>query len=121
MGQLSAKLRKTTTGLTFWCPGCEEPHHVTHGWQWDGNADRPTFSPSVLVRSGHFLPMLRSEDKRCWCTYNAEHPDAPAPFKCTQCHSFVREGRIQFLEDCTHVLANQTVELPDLPPHMRDE
>lgn len=29
------------------------------------------------------------------------------------CHSFVTEGRIQFLGDCTHALANQTVDLPD--------
>ena len=30
------------------------------------------------------------------------------------CHSFVTDGRIQFLGDCTHDLAGHTVELPDL-------
>jgi hypothetical protein len=29
------------------------------------------------------------------------------------CHSFVTDGRIQFLSDCTHELAGQTVDLPD--------
>jgi len=29
------------------------------------------------------------------------------------CHSFVTDGRIQFLGDCTHTLAGQTVDLPD--------
>jgi hypothetical protein len=29
------------------------------------------------------------------------------------CHSFVTDGRIQFLNDCTHSLAGQTVDLPD--------
>jgi hypothetical protein len=29
------------------------------------------------------------------------------------CHSFVTNGKIQFLADCTHKLAGQTVELPD--------
>ena len=29
------------------------------------------------------------------------------------CHSFIRDGRIQFLGDCTHHLAGQTVDLPD--------
>ena len=29
------------------------------------------------------------------------------------CHSFVTDGRIQFLGDCTHKLAGQTVDLPD--------
>ena len=30
----------------------------------------------------------------------------------TVCHSFVNNGRIQFLLDCTHHLAGQTVNLP---------
>ncbi len=29
------------------------------------------------------------------------------------CHSLVRDGMIQFLSDCTHKLAGQTVEIPD--------
>ena len=29
------------------------------------------------------------------------------------CHSFVTNGRIQYLGDCTHKLAGQTVDLPD--------
>ena len=28
------------------------------------------------------------------------------------CHSFVRNGRIEFLGDCTHGLAGKTVDLP---------
>jgi hypothetical protein len=31
------------------------------------------------------------------------------------CHSFVTDGKIQFLSDCTHALAGQTVALPDWP------
>lgn len=27
------------------------------------------------------------------------------------CHSFVRNGKIEFLSDCTHELAGKTVEL----------
>ena len=33
----------------------------------------------------------------------------------TVCHSFVTDGRIQFLGDCTHSLAGQTVDLPEFP------
>ncbi|MHC8396108.1 hypothetical protein ACYZT8_21075 [Pseudomonas sp. LB3P93] len=29
------------------------------------------------------------------------------------CHSFVIDGCIQFLGDCTHELASQTVDLPE--------
>jgi hypothetical protein len=32
------------------------------------------------------------------------------------CHSFVIDGRIQFLSDSTHVLAGQTVDLPKWAP-----
>jgi hypothetical protein len=31
------------------------------------------------------------------------------------CHSFVTDGRIQYLGDCTHAMAGQTVDLPDIP------
>lgn len=30
------------------------------------------------------------------------------------CHSFVRNGRIEYLGDCTHHLKGQTVDLPDM-------
>ena len=31
-------------------------------------------------------------------------------------HSYVTDGRIQYLSDCTHPLAGQTVDLPDVEP-----
>lgn len=98
----------------FWCPGCNEQHAVqigAGGWAWNGDVERPTLSPSVLLRSGHHIAPSAS----CWCTYNAEHPTEPAPFKCTRCHSFVRDGKIEFLGDCSHGLAGQTVPLPPWP------
>jgi len=30
------------------------------------------------------------------------------------CHSFIRDGKIQYLSDCHHHLAGQTVELPEI-------
>jgi hypothetical protein len=30
------------------------------------------------------------------------------------CHCFIRDGQIQFLLDCTHALAGQTVPLPPI-------
>lgn len=118
MAQISSKLRSVEGGrLMFWCPGCDGAHQVAVGegpgprWGYNGNPDAPTFTPSVLVRSGHYVP--GEEGKACWCTYNRANPDRPAPFECSVCHSFVTDGRIQFLGDCTHRLAGQTVDLPD--------
>jgi hypothetical protein len=31
------------------------------------------------------------------------------------CHLFLTDGRLQYLGDCTHALAGQTVPLPELP------
>lgn len=97
--------------ITFFCPGCKETHSIkTPGWTFDGNAENPTFSPSVLVRSGHFAPGHKEGDS-CWCTYNKEH--GTNDFECRRCHSFVRNGKIEFLGDCSHELRNQTVDLPE--------
>ncbi len=80
-------------------------------WTWDGNEDAPTISPSILVTSGHHAPGWTGPN--CWCTYNAAHADDPSGFACERCHSFVREGNIQFLADSTHALSGQTVPVPE--------
>ncbi|MGC4033677.1 MAG: hypothetical protein QM754_18485 [Tepidisphaeraceae bacterium] len=40
-----------------------------------------------------------------------KEPDTKWPFTCYRCHSFVRDGQIEFLGDCTHELAGKTVPL----------
>jgi hypothetical protein len=100
MGLLSPILRNAEGGrLIWWCPGCNSAHAIAVGdgagprWTWDGDAARPTFSPSVLV------------------TYDgADVGRAGAPP--AVCHSFVVDGAMQFLGDCTHALAGQTVPIP---------
>lgn len=90
-----ARARRDGDHLIFHCPGCDLLHAPTVGgakrWEWNGSLDLPTLSPSVLVR---------------W-------DDGPDHVQ-KVCHSFVREGRIQFLGDCTHALAGQTIDLPDV-------
>jgi hypothetical protein len=36
------------------------------------------------------------------------------PAESTRCHIFVRDGKIQFLNDCTHELAGKTVPMEPL-------
>ena len=121
MGQLSSKLRGIEGDLVaWWCPGCKQAHQVNTGpggWTYDGNPDAPTFSPSVLVRSGHFAEGWSGG--KCWCTFRRADGE-PSPFQCISCHTFVRGGQIEFLSDCSHALAGQTVPMPDLPPHLTD-
>lgn len=98
--------------VRFWCPGCAEVHAVpvgAGGWQYNGNPDKPTLTPSILVRGGHYAPGYGG--KGCWCDPDPDGDDWG--FKCQQCHSFVTDGRIQFLSDCSHALAGQTVDLEE--------
>lgn len=76
----------------FFCPGCQMRHLIrTTGphpcWEWNGDKINPTFTPSYLVRGMAGV---------------------------TQCHSFIKAGSIQYLDDCGHGLKGQTVELPAL-------
>jgi hypothetical protein len=126
MSLLSRFLRSQEGGgLLYWCQGCDEPHAINVGtgpgprWGYNGNPDKPTFTPSVLVRTGHFSDHHKPGDE-CWCTYNAAHPDEPDKFHCQRCHTFITDGRVQFLDDCTHKLAGQTLDLPVLPAYLQE-
>lgn len=110
MGALGSKLRALDGNLVmFMCPGCREAHTVRvpphpHAWGFNGDGDAPTFTPSVLVQGVRRI----TDDEHARLMAGEEI--APTPFTC---HSFVTAGRIQFLGDCTHALAGQTVPLPD--------
>jgi len=84
--------------LLFWCPGCKRAHPFIiqstdpdrPQWTWNEDPDRPTFSPSLLVNK----------------------LDAAS-----RCHLFLRDGQLQFLQDCHHDLRGQTIALPDYRDH----
>lgn len=86
---------KDSNRLNYWCCGCKQVHGVTFGpggWDWNGDVAMPTFIPSVHVNPpGQFF-----------------NPGQPT------CHTFVKDGLVTFLGDCTHDLAGQTVPLPDI-------
>jgi hypothetical protein len=88
--------------LWLWCPGCDCAHAITvradEGfkgpvWKWDGNIDAPTVEPSI----------------HC----NANDPE-------TSCHSFVRSGMIELLDDCGFHKLRGRHPLADVPTWLRD-
>lgn len=102
-------------GILIRCPGClysngrpqehilpivnppageEVSPHISwkDRWGFNGDYDCPTFTPSLNTwwgGEGSGIPLHR-------------------------CHSFITDGKIQFLGDCTHELVGQTVDLPEL-------
>lgn len=101
----------------FGCPGCRDTHVIPvseahapgRAWGFDGNAERPTFAPSIKIGG------MKTKQDENWEWAGGWERDAdgnPIPLVC---HSFVRAGRIEFLSDCTHELAGQTVDLPPYP------
>lgn len=91
---------KIPYSFMFLCPGCNgyhslntlKPNEKGAMWQFNGNLVAPTFSPSLNVK------------------YIFDSPE----MKDIVCHSFIRDGYIQFLNDCTHKMAGITTELPEV-------
>lgn len=88
--------RLTKDGRVMWfCPGCEAVHSIDpKRWVWNGSRDKPVFHPSVLVT---------------WAGVIAGQTVTRV------CHSFVTDGKMDFLSDCTHSLAGKTVDIPEWP------
>jgi hypothetical protein len=96
---INARLVKITHGekvrYEHYCPGCQATHRIAVGtpyanganWTFNGDAETPTFSPSINVGPGGPL----------------------------QCHYFIRAGQIEYCGDCHHDLKGQTVALPEIP------
>lgn len=84
-------------GYAVWCPGCGHMHAfrtVPDGarpcWTFNGDVEKPTFHPSMLT----WTPMRDGS-------------------KSNICHSFVRDGCIEFLGDCTAHQLRGIHQLPD--------
>jgi hypothetical protein len=94
MAKITKMERRTPSSpeFAFFCPGCQCGHWFkTDGegpcWSWNGDFDKPTVNPSILME-------VRGENPQ-------------------RCHSYVRDGKIRFLNDCTHDKKGQTMEIPD--------
>ena len=88
-----------TPGPTYYrlMPLSGDPH-----WEWNRDTEKPTLNPSILLK-GKRMP-TDEEAARIMAGEKVELPDEV-------CHCFIRNGKIQFLGDCTHELAGKTVDL----------
>lgn len=94
------KLRIIEDGrVMFHCPACNTGHMINISnpnmypiWTFDNNFDSPTFTPSVLLKQ-EYTP---ESGKRTYI-----------------CHSFITNGLIIYLNDCTHEFAGKTIEMVD--------
>lgn len=90
--------------LIFYCPACMFTHSVNvegHSgpqWTFNGNVDKPTFNPSVKVNWSEPSDMPHEVDDRTKDIHKV-------------CHFFIRDGKIEFCNDCTHDLKGQTVDM----------
>lgn len=60
----------------------------TNNWSWNGDTENPTLKPSILTEFA-------------WGDERTVH----------RCHSFVNDGIVQFLSDCSHKNAGKVIEL----------
>jgi hypothetical protein len=85
-------IRVRGSAVEFWCPACQCLHRVPigpNGWEYVARTN--TLWPSVKVEGG----------------------DANGP---TICHSFVVNGHINYMHDCTHSYCGaQSVPMQDIP------
>jgi len=103
-------------GLSFYCPGCKFTHtvnyHPGNQWQFNGDFKKPTLTPSILV-TGTKLTAEGYRQYEEWIAKGCPMLQEPFSSEPNVCHSFVTDGQIQYLGDCSHDLAGQTIELPE--------
>lgn len=82
-------LRTVSNGHIAYCPGCKCNHLIPSSWSFNNDYNKPTFTPSLLVKT--------------W--------DDLKGFEGYVCHSFITNGQWQYCSDSMHELSGQTVDL----------
>ncbi len=102
----------------FYCVGCKCDHGIWTEkknrkgatWTFNRDMDKPTFNPSLLINWVEW-PKDPKRDEKGNLILQAD--GRVEGTKDMVCHSFIRDGFIQYLGDCTHKFAGQTIELPE--------
>ena len=112
--KLHREIHAQCISYSFYCPGCaslnrpyscdahafftSNPNPIDTkcwkpqlNWDFNGDLDNPTFSPSLLN----------------WL----DEPEHMA----FRCHLFLREGKIHYCDDCSHSFAGKVIDLAEFP------
>jgi hypothetical protein len=89
--------------LAFQCAGCRCLHFISDNesvgydlcWEFNKDFEKPTITPSLLFNGPVSDQYLKEHNMH-------------------RCHSLIKDGKIEYLGDCTHELAGKTIELPDI-------
>ncbi len=92
-------LAKQPGAYMVYCPACDEPHILDKRWKFNNNLESPTFKASLKVTRKYGDKTIAD----------------------SVCHSHVKKGTWEFLKDCTHGLAGQTVPMVEIPPEWVEE
>lgn len=105
--EMATRVRDCEGGrLSYWCPACDTAHVVNvgkdgvPGWAFNGDYLKPTLNPSILVQGS------------VWRGRDIDNPLDPKCWQELYCHSFVKDGMIEFCADSRHALAGKTVPIP---------
>lgn len=76
------------------CPGCGSIHYLNVNspddkpkWDFFGSLEEPSFYPSLLSYT---------------------------PNDIYRCHSFITQGKMRFLDDCSHTNKNALLDMPEI-------
>lgn len=113
MSQVSTVLRRGEGRYFHWCPACERMHVLPDGWTFNGNLEKPTFSPS-FKHSGKRTVNVKGIWTGEW------HRGADGRPADGTCHYIITDGRIQFCNDSWHKRSD-VVDMPPIPEHLKSE
>lgn len=114
MGQINNHLRRAETGISHWCDGCQEMHLIPDNWQFNGDYNKPTFTPSVKISSVK-ITELGEHQYRDFIEKGIPIPNGKLDSYPHVCHYILTDGVIHYCGDCTHSLKGQKRPLPLLP------
>jgi hypothetical protein len=113
VSQVSPILRRSQDRFFHWCPACEEMHQLPDSWHFNGDVNKPTFSPSFKHNG------LRTVNVNGRWTGEWVRDANGVPVDGT-CHYIITNGLIQFCADSWHKRSD-IVEMPQISSHLLSE